>query len=523
MITGKKLTPADIVRILLRRKWLILLPAILGLAAASLVVRRLPNHYRSETLIMVMPQRIPDAYVKSTVTGKIEDRLATLTEQIQSRSRLERIILDLDLYKEERQKGAMEDVVRQLRSDIVVTQEGKESFRVSYVSLDAQTAKTVTERLASLFIEENLRDRANLAQDTNQFLDAQLEDAKRRLIEHEKKLEEFRRRYSGQLPSQVPANIQAIQNTQTQLQSLVEATNRVRERRLLVERQIADVQTPEAPTPPVITNPNRADDQAGQTTGQQLETAKARLNVLLTRAKPDHPDVRALERVIRELQTKLDAESRNTGGVTAQPVTVVEAQRIKRLRDYTAQLQDIDRELVDKQQQERHLRGIIADYQSKLDVVPTRESELVDLTRDYTTLQTSYQTLLAKREESKIAVDLERKNIGEQFRVLDPARVPERPFSPDRRLIRLGGAFGGLFLGLALAGFLEYRDTSFNAQDDVVRVLSLPVLAIVPQLTSALDEQAARRRHRRLFGVGTVLVVAALGTALLMWKFFLQL
>ena len=149
---------------------------------------------------MLFPQRIPDSYVKSTVTANIEDRLATLQDQILSRSRLERIILDLGPVPAVASKLPMEDVVQRMRKDIDVKVEGKDSFRVTYISQDAGTAQKTTERLASLFIEENLRDRENLAEDTNQFLDSQLEDARRRLVENEKKLEEYRSRYSGELP-----------------------------------------------------------------------------------------------------------------------------------------------------------------------------------------------------------------------------------------------------------------------------------------------------------------------------------
>ena len=98
-----------------------------------------------------------------------------------------------------------------------------------------------TERLASLFIEENVRDRANISEDTNRFLESQLKDARNRLAEQERKVEQYRLRYSGQLPSQASANLQAIQNVQLQLQSLREATDRARERRLLVVNLILHV------------------------------------------------------------------------------------------------------------------------------------------------------------------------------------------------------------------------------------------------------------------------------------------
>src|SRR5262249_46639004 len=148
----------------------------------------------------------------STVTGRIEDRLATITDQLLSRSRLERIILDLNLYPTERRTGTMDDVVAKMRTDIAIALSGRESFRVSYGARDPKVAKVTARRLASLFIEEILRDRKNLAVDTIEFLDSQLEEAKRRLVEHEKKLEEYSRRYSGQLPNQGPANLQAIQS-----------------------------------------------------------------------------------------------------------------------------------------------------------------------------------------------------------------------------------------------------------------------------------------------------------------------
>ena len=166
-------------------------------AATAVVSRKLPDLYRSDTLILVVPQRVPESYVKSTVTSRIEDRLQSISQQILSRTRLERIIQDFNLYAEERQTGIMEDIVEQMRADIKVDVVKGDAFRVSYIGRDPRTVMKVTERLASLFIEENLRDREVLAEGTNQFLEAQLEDARRRLVEHEKKLEVYRRQSRG--------------------------------------------------------------------------------------------------------------------------------------------------------------------------------------------------------------------------------------------------------------------------------------------------------------------------------------
>ena len=141
----------------------------------------------------MVPQQVPESYVRSTITSKIEDRLQSISQQILSRTRLERIIQDFNLYERERQVGIMEDVVQRMRSrDIRVDTLKGDAFRIAFIGDNPVTVMRVTDRLASHFIDENLRDREILAQGTSQFLTVQLEDARRRLIEQEKKLEEYR-------------------------------------------------------------------------------------------------------------------------------------------------------------------------------------------------------------------------------------------------------------------------------------------------------------------------------------------
>jgi polysaccharide chain length determinant protein (PEP-CTERM system associated) len=492
---------------------------VVGTAAGVFVFKRLPSQYRSETLIMVIPQRIPDTYVKPTVTGSVEDRLPTINDQILSRSRLERIINDFDLYKEQRATGLMEDVVQRMRGEIDVNLVGKESFRVSYVSHEPKTAQRVTERLAGLYIEESLRDRENITEDTNRFLESQLQDAKRRLLDHEKKLEDYRRRYAGQLPSQLPSNLQSIQNAQLQLQSISESINRARERRLLVERQLSDAQTATIQTPSTP-SPGSGEATVPATAAEQLEAAEARLEAFKLRYKDDHPDVRALERVIAQLRVKVKEEAARP--VTAAPdrqLTSAEALRQKRVKDLEAELEIIDRQIAVALAEEVRLKNTMANYQAKIDVVPTRESELVELTRDYGTLQEAYGSLLKKQEDAKLAGNLERRQIGEHFKILDPASLPERQHNQKQRLAALaGGAVGGLALGLALVGFLEYRDSSFKMETDITRVLALPVLALVPMMESEAHHSASLRRRRRISVALTAVVVLGSAAAFTIWK-----
>jgi polysaccharide chain length determinant protein (PEP-CTERM system associated) len=514
VLPGKTFTADDIVRILRRRKWLILLPFAIGFAMAPVIATRVPEVYRSETMIMVIPQRVPDSYVKSTVTATVEDRLPSISDQIMSRSRLERIINDFGLYKSQRAMQPMEDVVRQMRMDVGPPQikEGEQSFRVSYVSPDPITAQKVTARLASLFIEENSSDRENLADSTNVFLESQLEDAKKRLIEHERKLELYSRAHAGELPTQLESNLGAIQTLQLQLQSVSESTNRARERRLLFEHQLVDAQT----FPVGVLTPGQAETRLSP--AQQLEAVKSRLQVLKQRYKPEHPEVRAMERSIRELEQKVEEDAKRPPDPNPSKVVSLDEQaRQKKIRDLQSEIEVIDHQLSVGQAEEVRLKGLIAEYRRKVEAVPTRESELVELTRDYESLKKSYDSLATKREDSKLAANLERRQIGEQFRILDPASLPERPTNQFQRIgIILSGAAAGLVLGLLFVAFLEFRDSTFAREDEVARVLSLPVLALVPAMPSARDRQRARFRHVMVDVAATVVLLGS-ATIVLVW------
>ena len=523
MLPGKKYTPEDVLGTLWRHKWLLIVPFLISATAAILVARRLPSIYRSETLIQVVPQRIPESFVRSTVTARIEDRLGGIQQIILSRSRLERIITEFDLYPEERRRMVMEDVVTLMRCcDVNVRVERGDAFRVSYDARDPRIAQKVAERLGSLFIDENLRDREALAEQTSQFLEGQLDDAKRRLLEHEKKLEEFRSRYAGELPSQLQSNVQAIQNAQMQLQGLTEAMNRDRERRLLIERQLADLQATDAvavapPPPPPVQG---GEPPAGATTADQLEAATIVRRNLLLRFTEDHPDVAAINRRIARLQAKLAAEIAAAPPAAAdtppKPVSAAEVIKQNRMRDLRANLAEIDRELASRRATEQHLRAVIDDHQAKAAAAPKRETELVELTRDYATIQAIYTDLLGKREASKLSANVERQQIGEQFKILDPARVPERPFSPNRRLIVAAGSGLGLALGLCVIVLLEYRDGTFKTEEDIHRVLQLPVLALVPLMASQMERRLKRRRA--LFGLAVVIMAIGSAAAVVIWK-----
>ena len=490
MLPGKKYSPEDFLRILRKRYWILLVPFAIVSAGTALWGRRLPNLYKSETVLQVVPQRVPEAYVKSAVTTPVDERLQAMNQEILSRTRLEQIIQDFDLYPQARRTGIMEDVVEGMRKDIDVEAVRGDAFRVTYTGRDPRLVMKVTEKLAQLFIDESLQDRSALAEGTSQFLETQLEDARRRLEEQDKKLQDYKMKYSGQLPSQAESNLQALHNVQMQIQAVLESINHDRGEKLLVDQQLADLASTTSDT--AAAGPATPGAPAPSTAAQRLAAAKDALAALRLQGRTeDHPDVKSTERLIASLQKQADAEAlaQPVSGATSAALTPAERSRQTKLATLQSERDQIEQRLTAAQAEETRLRGVAADYQKRLDAVPERESEMVDLTRDYGTLQSLYTNLLAKKEESTISANLERRQIGEQFKILDQAVLPERPISPNRQRINLMGMGAGLALGFALVGLLEYRDTSFKTDDEVRNILGLPVLAVVPHMRSKIERQ----------------------------------
>jgi len=513
MLPGKRYTFDDIARIAWRGKWLVLAPAIVTSVLAATYLRFVPDIYRADTTILVVPQRVPDIYVRPTVTSRIEDRLQSISPQILSRSRLEPILVDLNLYPKLRQTEPMEDVIAFMRTQVDVSVQRGDAFSVAYRSTSPVLAQQVTERLASLFIEENLRDREVQAEATNQFLESQLNEARTRLIEHEKRLEAFRLRYAGQLPTQTQSNFTAVQTLQMEAQGLTDSLDRDRDRRRLLEASLADLTTA---ADEAAENPGRPDPTGAPPTKAATDLAAARdaLRALQTRLKPQHPDVIRGERVVRELEAKVKAEraavvaaaAGSSSASTAAPVSAAE-RRAGATRD---ELEQINATITTKETRLAKLQDELAGYRSRLDAAPTRESEMTELMRDYTTLQSGYQSLLQKREDSKVAANLERRQIGEQFKVLDPPRRPEVPFSPNRPMIQAAGTLFGLALGFGLIVLMEVRDQTLHKEADVLESLDLPVLATVPQMRNTEE----RRRHlRQVLGLSGA-AVGGIGVAI---------
>lgn len=523
MLPGKVLNVTDAVAIARRRLWLIVIPPVITFFAALLYSSTIPSMYESDMLIAIDPQRVPDEFVRSTVTLQTDRRMDALQVKVLSRTTLHQLIDEFDLYREKRQRLAMEEVIVEMREDIGIVLEtvrtrGQErqpsAFHVRFLYDDPKIAAEVTARLGVLFVNQNIEDRGAVAGATNRFLEKQLEEARGKLEAQERLLENFRQQHGQELPTQTQANVQSLSSAQLQAQSLVESVARDRDRKQMLERLYREA----AKEPPLASAAVPQDGgvpAVGSTAQQQLASARASLASLEQRYRPDHPDVMRARRQVSDLEPKAAEEARaaDARSPAANPVTVTtdpnELARRERLRGMAAEIESLDRQVAFKESEERRVRAEITEYQRRLEAVPRLESAWVKLTRDYDTQQLAYRELLTKSTAAQAAVNLEGQDIGERFRIVDPALVPVLPLRSKRLRYNAAGLAFGLFLGVGITALLELRDKSFWTESDVIDVLALPVLATVPYVATAAEKERSKRRLIAASVGGTACVAIA--------------
>jgi polysaccharide chain length determinant protein (PEP-CTERM system associated) len=507
MLPGKAYTPEDVLRILRKRVWIIVVPWAVVSAATAVIASLLPDMYRSTALIQVVPPQVPESIVRSLNPVRFDQRLQATQQTVLSRTRLEAIIKEFNLYRDERMNSIMEVVVEKMRKDIRVQPQRGEAFTVTYVGTDPVTVWRVTERLAGHFKDESVRTGELRAEGTNSFVESAVEAARLKLVATEQKLKDYKMRHSGELPTQLAANMSAIQNIQMNLNAIAQTINNDSNAVARIERDITALEAQTDPAAQQVTA--AAPPAGGGTAAQRLAQAKTALTALQTRGlKSDHPDLKAAQSLIRSLEKEANEEALRTPVGAGASLSPAEQARLMQLASLRDELDVTKKRIATNQAEETRLRGLAATYQAKVDGVPTREAELVELTREYETLNRIHTNLVAQREAASMSVNLERRQIGEQFNLIDPARLPEQPYSPNRLLIGLAGLAGGLAVGLGIVVLLEYRDRSFKADYEVVNVLALPVLAVVPFMQSDAEKRLAFRR--RLFlnlGLGSCVAV----------------
>lgn len=480
---------------IVRRHWLIIITlAVIGAPIGYGVSKFLPNRYESTTLVLVQGPSVPSQFVQPVDTTGINERLASMQQEILSRTRLEPIIRQYGLFSADVDKMPMDDLVGRLQKAIEVTpvQPMAETKTTSLpgffvnVTLDnPRIAQAVCTAITSMFIEENLRLRERRSGDTTQFMSEQLNNAKAKLDEQDAKLASFESKYMGVLPDQELTNLNILNGLTSQLDATMQALANAQQDKSVTESALSQQLTAWQAS------------QAGQTPltmQEQLVQLQNQLADLRTRYTDDYPDVIKVKQTIAQLQSKM---AKNDTQV--QPAATDETQdepfepvAIKRLR---AQIRSDNQIIQERSKEQDRLRNKIKMYEQRMQLSPEVELQYKELTRGHAMALQTYNDLQKKVTDSMMATELEHRQEGEQFRVLDPANLPDTPSFPNRPLFAAGGFAGGLALGLGLTLVMELRDTAVRTEKDVEFALKLPVIAIVP-VVGGLAESSSQARAR---------------------------
>ena len=434
----------------LRRPWLAVLPLLLTLAAAVALSFLLPPRYKSQTLILVEPDPIPASLVPQLSNERVGRRLQTLRQEVQSRTRLEMVARELDPYGS-LAKEPLINTIERMGAAVSVSVKGYDAFSIEFVHRDPVMAMHVVDRLARVFMEDVAGTQQRQISAAYQFIQSQREDARQQLEGKEAALRSYKEQHMGQLPEQVPANLATLQRLQLEQRTVSDSVRRAIDVQLLLENTasaLAGVAATPAPD-----------------TLMGLEAALVQLRTRYTEA---HPDVRALVARVELLDAAQRAETPVSPPLD--PAAVALAQR---KREAALELRALESRLAE-------LDKRIAALQVRVEAAPRREQEILVLTRDNKKLSENYGQLLANKLDAEMAARLEQQQGGRQFRILDPASLPERPSFPDHNLFALLGGIVGLLLGAGLAVVVDWLDPTLKDADEAAAMLGLPLLAVIP-------------------------------------------
>jgi protein tyrosine kinase modulator len=487
MIRNGEISMSEVKRILRKYWWILPLTVISGVSLGLGTTLFLPKKFTSQTLVLVDQPTVSPDLVKPVVTEASNQRLASMQEQILSRSRLQPIIEKFGLYQAERTKVHMEDLVGRLRTAIEVTplapMQGTQNrqlpgFHVNVTFDNPQIAQRICSEITTMFMEQNSKDIDVQGTQTTEFFAQQVDEAKQNLDAQDAKLAEFKKKYMGSLPDQEQTNLSLLAGMNSQLDALTQAVNRAQQDKVMNESLLSS----QLATWKAV----KGGDTPTETLDQQLTTLQDQLSALQSRYTADHPDVIKTKIQIEQLKARMSEAPKGGGTPANAQATGIEPPAIQQLR---ARVRQDDLSIADLVKRQGQIQNQITLLQSRIQSTPGVEQQFKELTRNYQSAVEFYNDLLKRHDQAKIGRDLNRRQEGEQFRVLDAPSLPMSPSFPKKTTFAGAGFGGGLALGLAILFLLMASDRSMHTEHDVEVCMRLPVLAMVPSVAPAGREQ----------------------------------
>jgi polysaccharide chain length determinant protein (PEP-CTERM system associated) len=502
-------TILDYLDILLSRKWLIIGFVLLGLGAAATLCYVLPKEYRSSTVIVVEDQRIPDRYVQGMVIGSASDRLNLIQQHVTSRTMLEAMIKKYQLYPEATDSTGLETAIARMRKNIRVETKGggqMQLFTISFVHERPETAQAVVTALTNQFIQDQVRIREEFVRSATEFIDQQLESARKSLEEKEKTISAFKLRHMGELPGQLETNLRTLDRLQKELADVNEALQKSTDRKLAIQKALNSYQAMQGPLEqelreqvgavrpvPVAGRPNGGTDPGVA----RLRELERQLEALSAVFKDSYPDVVQTKQEIARLKAFLASKEKEEKTAEAGHADALQDAKDARkpkpasrqtvdpfVQELTAQRYEAELTIASLVERKKQLMAQVREYETRVEKAPVVEQEMSALLRDYQNMEKNYQSLHEKKLSAQIAEEMEKRRKGEQFRMLDPANLPQFPEKPEVLKIMLLGLLGGCGIGVGTAVMIENANPVFRRQSDAEMLLGLPVLAGIPSFSS---------------------------------------
>ena len=504
------MTLSDYINIVKRRKWSLILPTLIVFAISAFIAVLLPPVYKSTSTILIEEQEIPADFVMATVTSFAEQRLQSIHQRIMSTTRLLDIIQRFRLYEDLKGRLSTEQIVDNMRksirletisAEVVDRRTGRPSsatiaFTLTYEGKGIpEKVQQVANVLASLFLEENLQVRERQTKETSQFLEDEMIKLKMNLNAIEAKVAVFKEKHINELPELFQVNMQSLYTTERNIERLNELYRSLREREGYLQTQLASIAPNETMNEDV----------------RRMRELRFHLSELQSRFTDQYPDVIKVKAEIDKLQKRIDASNHDKRPGGSSPDNPAYITLASQLASTQAEIDSIRRQIDDM-----NLKA--EEYHRRIEATPKVEEEYKALTIERNNTQAKYDDLLQKYMEARVAHGLEKEQKGERFTLIDPARLPEKPYKPNRIAIIMIGLILGMATGVATASVKEYTDNSVRGADELALATNFPVLAGIPEISSSKD--IIRQRRMGLIKIAAVLVAFIGG--LLVFHFFIM-
>jgi len=493
---------------------------LLGLAGGLTVYLQLPKIYASTALLSFERQQVnPARMAPEKQNSRLQDTVATLTQVVLSRTNLEEVINHFDLYAEERKELPIEDVIEEMREKIAVkTSKEGDTFTVTFEGRDPSIVQKVTNTLASKFIEENLKYREERATETSRYTEDELNMAKAVLDRKEQAMRDYKLKYYNEMPEQRQSNLARLSALHEQYQAVQDSIQDLERTRVMAQEQISlrkRINELQVMDPDMKSHGAVLKNKEPLSPAERLRRLKIYLKEIEGRYTEKHPEVRHTRQLITRLEEEIGKEGSagEASGATALTALDPEVQQLK------LQIKEVDLNIRKLKKEQEKIKAEIARYEKWIEATPVREAEWNALTRDYDELRRHYDYLVAQNLQARSVEHLERKQKGSKFKVVDPARRPEKPVKPDFKKVFALSLALGLGLGIGLALLFSFFDTSFTDPLEVEQALGLRVIATVP-LIELEPEQRRKKLGAVVAGLGFAVGYLAFGAALV--YFYLQ-